>query len=114
MIAGTYVQTDRIRTAFDGIERPRTAGRRRRDAPKSFTSDFGQPERSTSASSTQVAETAGVAHAEGQLQDIGSLVVDGEAVGSTMAPTLVLSSIDERFSGLHVTDGRLPPPRAKS
>ena len=109
MIAGTYVQTDRIRNAFEGITETAMAGV---DAvvtrPESFSSDFSQPELLDERVVAQVAETAGVAHAEGQLQDLGSLVVDGEAVGSSMAPTLVLSSIDERFSGLRVTDGRLP------
>ena len=35
-------------------------------------------------------------------------MVDGEAVGSSMAPALVISSLDEPFSRLRVVEGRLP------
>ena len=114
MVAGTYVQTDRITNAFENITSTARAGT---DAvvtrPEPFTSDFAADNGLSETVLPQVRAVDGVAKAEGQLSDVGSLVVDGETTGSGMAPAMVISTAGEPFSPLEFTDGRLPQRRGE-
>src|SRR5688500_6621237 len=109
MIAGTYVQTDRIRDGFENIT---TTANQEVDAvvtaEQSFTSDFAGEENINEAWLEKVRELPGVAKAEGQIWEFGALVVDGEAVGGGFAPTLVNSYRHEPFSPLAFVDGGAP------
>ena len=109
MVAGTYVQTDRITNAFSEITSTARAGT---DAvvtrPEPFTSDFNPDNGLDERFLAQVRAVPGVAKAEGQVADSGMLVVDGETTGSAFAPSIVMSTAGEPFTPLEFTDGRLP------
>src|SRR5688500_10847789 len=95
MIAGTYVQTDQIKQAFNDIEQTANAGN---DvvvtAKRAFQSDMSMvPEPFDAAALDSVRAVPGVARAEGQLYESGALVEDGERVGSQYAPGIVVSSV---------------------
>jgi putative ABC transport system permease protein len=109
MIAGTYVQTDRISTAFEDIEQTARAGT---DvvvqAQQTFTSDLAASQTFDAGVLDRVRAVAGVAQAEPHLAETGSLVVDGEAIAPGFAPTLVESWLGEPFTPLQFTDGRGP------
>ena len=85
MIAGTFVITDQIRNAFSDIFGTSFAGTdvylSRRPA---FGNGNGQAQVGPLPASliTQVRQIPGVAKAEGQIQGIGSLVVNGKFVAS--------------------------------
>jgi putative ABC transport system permease protein len=111
MIAGTYVQTDRIAVAFDDIEQTARQGTDVVVSPReAFTSELGTAQTFDAGLLERVRAVPGVARAEGELQESGSLVVDGEAVASQFAPTLVVSWLGEPFTALRFTDGG-PPAR---
>ena len=109
MVAGTYVQTDRISSAMEDITQTARAGT---DAvvtrPEPFTSDFAPDNGLPEAVLAEVRAVPGVANAQGHVADVGSLVVNGETAGSGYAPTMVMSAAGEPFSPLEFTDGRLP------
>jgi putative ABC transport system permease protein len=109
MVAGTYVQTDQIRSAYgDVIATSRAGVDVEVTAPEAFRSDISQdallPERLVG----RVAAVDGVARAQGALSQRGSLVVGGKAVQPTFAPSLVLSRQDPPFDALQVVTGRQP------
>jgi putative ABC transport system permease protein len=111
MIAGTYVQTDRI---HDGFENITTGASQGVDAVvtsnEAFTSDFAGDRKINQAWVERIGAVPGVEKAEGQLWEYGALVVDGEAVGGGFAPTLVNSYRGEPFSPLEFVEGG-PPAR---
>ncbi len=111
MIAGTYVQTDRIRGAFSEITQTSNRGTDVVVAPrKAFTSNVGQAtEGLDERMLSRVRAVPGVRLVEGQLTDTGSLVIGGEAVSSGFAPSIVSSSSREPFDAFHYVKGG--PPR---
>jgi putative ABC transport system permease protein len=109
MIAGTYVQTDRISTAFEDIEQTAREGTDVVVVPEeAFSSDLMAVQTFEGDLADRVRAVPGVARAEGQLMQSGSLVVDGEAIAPDFAPTLVVSWLGAPFSPLRFTDGRGP------
>jgi putative ABC transport system permease protein len=68
MIAGTYVQTDQIRAAFDDILQTANAGVDANITPRTeFRSDFGAAQTMDEALVARASRIPGVARAEGQL-----------------------------------------------
>jgi putative ABC transport system permease protein len=111
MIAGTYVQTDQIKQAFNDIEETANAGN---DvvvtAKRAFRSDMSMtPEPFDASALDTIRSLPGVAKAEGQLYESGALVEEGERVGSQWAPGIVVSSVGEPFDPLRYRQGG--PPR---
>ena len=113
MIAGTYVQTDRIRSAFTDITQTSNRGTDVVVAPrKAFTSNVGQATQGLDERMlSRVRAVPGVRLAEGQLTDTGSLVIGGEAVSSGFAPSIVSSASREPFDAFRYVKGG-PPRRA--
>src|SRR3954468_5481797 len=112
MIAGTYVQTDQIKQAFNNIEQTANAGN---DvvitAKKAFKSDMNMaPEPFDAATLDAVGRVAGVAKAEGQLFESGALVKHGKRVGSQFSPGMVVSSVGKPFDPARYRQGRPPGP----
>jgi putative ABC transport system permease protein len=108
MIAGTYVQTDQIRAAFNDIMQTANAGVDATIAPRTeFTSQFGAPQTMDEATVVRVARVRGVRRAEGQLFANGALVVRGDAVEPQFAPAFVVSNAPEPFNPLRLVSGRL-------
>jgi putative ABC transport system permease protein len=109
MIAGTYVQTDQIRTAFTDIEQTANAGVDAAIAPKTaFTSSFSREELLPEQLVSRAAAVPGAARAEGQLMQQGALVVGGRAIEPQFAPMMVVSQQHGRFSPLRLASGRYP------
>ena len=109
MIAGTYVQTDQIRTAFTDIEQAINAGVDVDITPKkAFTADFSPDALLSEELVAQTAAVAGVARVEGQLVEQGSLVVDGRLVEPQMAPSILMSQLHEPFDPMQIVSGRRP------
>jgi putative ABC transport system permease protein len=110
MISGTYVQTDQIRSAFNDIEQTANRGNALVvTARQAFQSDISYalstfPESVVS----RVAAVGGVARAEGQLSESGSIVIGGRRVGSKYAPGIVISDIGAPFNPLRYRSGRRP------
>ncbi len=110
MVAGTYVQTDQIRHAFNDIEQTANQGNAlvvtQRQA---FQSDISYALPSFPQSvADQLAVVDGVARAAGQLQESGSLVIGGRRVGSNYAPGIVMSDAGPPFDPLRYRGGRRP------
>ncbi len=111
MICGTYVLTDQVTGAFDQIFEKANKGvdvvLSRKEA---FHSDQGTPVAPIPESLvTTVQGVDGVAAAEGVIQDLGSLVVDGEFVSAQGgAPNLVFSTPSARFQSNQLVDGAFP------
>jgi putative ABC transport system permease protein len=111
MIAGTFVLTDQVTGAFDEIFEKANKGvdvvLSRKEA---FHSDQGTPVGPIPESLvTTVQGVDGVAAAEGVIQDLGSLVVDGKFVSSQGgAPNLVFSTPSARFQSNELVDGDFP------
>ncbi|MBI5106401.1 MAG: ABC transporter permease, partial [Solirubrobacterales bacterium] len=109
MIAGTYVQTDQIKTAFEDIEQTAYSGTDAVIVPRTeFTSSFGAVEPISQSVVRRVQGVPGVAKAEGSLFDSGQIVKDGKAVEATFAPAIAMSVSGEPFNPFDVVQGRLP------
>jgi putative ABC transport system permease protein len=115
MIAGTYVQTDQIRTAMDDIARTANAGVDASIAPRTaFRGSIGVTDDVIDARLVaRAARVGGVARAEGQLVQSGSLVVRGRAVEPKFAPAMVASALGSPFNPLKIVSGRLPSARGE-
>src|SRR5215218_5374803 len=113
MIAGTSVQTDRIRTAFEQLTQTANEGTDVVVTPReAFSSDLGPATKSLDQRLlASVRSVPGVHVAEGQLIESGSLVIGGEAVSSGFAPAIVSSASREPFDAFRYLEGR-PPRRA--
>ena len=110
MIAGTFVMTDQIRRAFDDIETTANQGNSLVvTARQAFESDisYALPPLPQSVVA-RVGAVDGVARAQGQLQESGSLVLAGRRVGSRYAPGIVISGLGAPFSPLRYRSGRPP------
>jgi putative ABC transport system permease protein len=109
MIAGTYVQTDQIRAAFDDILQTANAGVDANIAPRTaFTSDFASTQTIDARVVRRAARVPGVDRAAGEVFQTGSLVVDGKTVAPNFAPAMVIGMVGEPFNPLKLVSGRLP------
>jgi putative ABC transport system permease protein len=109
MIAGTYVQTDQIRTAFEDIEQTANQGIDAIVKPKTeFGASFAASRPVPESLVDRVAAVPGVDRAAGQLWESGALVVDGERVASQFAPSAVLSALGAPFDPTTTIAGRRP------
>jgi putative ABC transport system permease protein len=109
MIAGTYVLTDQIRTAFDDIEQTANQGVDAVVKPRvEFGAGFGGTRPLPEALVERVAAVPGVDRAAGQLWESGALVVNGERVASQYAPSAVMSTVGEPFDPTEPIAGRHP------
>ena len=111
MIAGTYVQTDRIRGAFENLTQTVNRGTDVVVMPReSFSSDLAPATKGIDEGLlARVRSVRGVRLAEGQLTDSGALVIGGEAVSTGFAPSVVSSWSREPFDAFRYVKGG--PPR---
>ena len=109
MIAGTYVQTDQIATAFEEIEETANAGV---DAVitqrEAFSGDFALPEPVNYETFRAVHRVEGIDRIAGELWEGGALVVNGKTAQSDFAPSAVISNVPEPFNPFRPAEGRLP------
>ena len=109
MIAGTYVQTDQIRTAFEDIEQTANQGSDVVIRPKAeFGNTFSGGRPLPESLVERVADVPGVARVAGQLWEGGALVVNGERIASDFAPSAVMSTLGEPFEPTTPIAGRHP------
>jgi len=109
MIAGTYVQTDQIRAAFDDILQTANAGVDANVAPRTeFTSQFVSMQTIDERTVVRAARVPGVDRAAGEVFAMGSLVVGGRTVQPQYAPAMVIGMVGEPFNPLKLVSGRLP------
>jgi putative ABC transport system permease protein len=111
MISGTYVLTDQITGAFDEIFEKANEGvdvvLSRREAFRSQEGASVGPIPDSLVATVRGVD--GVAAAEGVVQDLASVVVDGEFVSSVGgAPNLVFSTPSERFQTNQLVAGAFP------
>jgi putative ABC transport system permease protein len=111
MIAGTYVQTDRIRSAFESITQTANRGTDVVVSPReAFSGDLGQSTKPIEEGLVaRVRTIPGVRRAEGQLTETGSLVIGGEAISTGFAPSIVSSASEQPFDAFRYLEGQ--PPR---
>jgi putative ABC transport system permease protein len=110
MVAGTFILTDQINSAFDDIFE---TGNSKIDVVVSRATEFDSFEDALpplpESTVEEVARVDGVEHAEGQVQASGQLVVDGEIVESEGgAPAIVVSNVDPSINPNVPLEGRLP------
>jgi putative ABC transport system permease protein len=109
MIAGTYVQTDQIRAAFDDIVQTANRGVDANIAPRTeFTSGFGSMQTIDARMVRRAARVPGVERAAGEVFQTGSLVVDGKAVQPRFAPAILVAMVGAPFNPLKLVSGRFP------
>ena len=110
MIAGTYVQTDQIETAFEDIEQTTYAGIDVSISPREAFAGSWAPDELLDEEELigAVRGFPGVERVEGQLWETGALVVDGETLQSDFAPSAVMSRVGEPFNPMDVVRGRMP------
>ena len=109
MIAGTYVQTDQIRTAFEDIEQTANQGIDTIVKPKTeFGASFATSRPLPESLVDRVAAVPGVERAAGQLWESGALVIDGERIASDFAPSAVISAVGDPFDPTKPIAGRQP------
>jgi putative ABC transport system permease protein len=111
MIAGTYVQTDRIRDAFESLTATVNRGTDVVVTPhQAFTSNLAPATKGIDESLlVRVRAVHGVRRAEGQLSDSGNLVIGGEAISTGFAPAVVSSWSPKPFDAFRYVGGG--PPR---
>jgi putative ABC transport system permease protein len=113
MISGTYVLTDQINGGFKNIYDSAMGEIDVIVTPKPAFGDAlgGQNETLSAAMLTAVRKVDGVQQAQGGVQALGTAIVNGKAISTSGAPTLVLSDMGEKFNnvswtgGTHPTDG---------
>ena len=109
MIAGTYVLTDQISSAFEDIEQTANQGVDAVVKPKvEFGAAFGGTRPLSGSLVDRVAAVPGVERAAGQLWESGALVVNGERIASQYAPSAVISTVGEPFDPTEPIAGRQP------
>jgi putative ABC transport system permease protein len=114
MIAGTYVQTDQIRTAMNDITRTANSGVDAQMAPrKAFTSTFGANDLIDQRTVVRASRVPGAADVQGELFQTGSLVIGGKAVEPKFAPAIVVSAMRAPFDPLRHVAGREPGQRGE-
>jgi putative ABC transport system permease protein len=114
MIAGTYVQTDQIRTAMNDITRTANSGVDAEMSPRTaFTSTFGANDLIDQRIVVRASQVPGTGDVQGELFQTGSLVVDGRAVEPKFAPAIVVSAMRAPFDPLRNVTGRMPGQRGE-
>jgi len=112
MITGTYALTDQIDKGFADIFTTAFKGTAVIVEP---TSEFGEmesaPRSFDAALLDEVRDVPGVRKAQGSYETMGAAIVDGEAVKTGGAPTLLTSVTDTPFSQATVVAGRGPEAR---
>jgi putative ABC transport system permease protein len=109
MVAGTYVQTDQIRAAFDQILQTANQGVDANIAPRTeFSSQFLSIPAIDERMVQRVARVRGVDRAAGEIYQPGSLVVRGRAVEPQFAPAMVLAMVGPPFNPMKIVSGRFP------
>jgi putative ABC transport system permease protein len=109
MIAGTYVQTDQIRAAFDQILQTANQGVDANIAPRTaFTSNFLTIPAIDERIVVRVRRVPGVERAAGEIYQPGSLVVRGKAIQPQFAPAMVLGMVGPPFNPMRIVTGRFP------
>ena len=113
LIAGTYVFTDTINSAFDTIftvvqRGPTRRSRRTRRSTRPTTA--APRRRSPDRCSDKVRRQPGVANAEGSVFDAGTILgKDGKRIGAGGAPNFIASVADvPRFQAFTLKQGRRP------
>jgi putative ABC transport system permease protein len=110
MVAGSYIETDQIRAAFDGISEQSVEGIDVVVSPdEEFTASFSYqaptlPERTVQ----RIRRLDGVGGAEGQLGAFGNLIVDGEPMDTMGAPGFVMADSRDAFDATTTVGGRDP------
>lgn len=110
MVAGTFILTDQINSAFDDIFE---TGNSKIDAVVSRETEFDSFEDPAppmpESVVDRVAGVDGVALAEGQVSTQGQLVVGDEVIGSQGgAPAIVVSNVSPEINPSVALEGRLP------
>lgn len=114
MIAGAFVETDAINRAFGNIENTAYRGVAAAVTPRTaFHSQFAEPNPFSSNIVARIAALPGVARSEGQLSEIGQLVVRGKHVNNTGAPSLVISMVGSRSTRSKRSRGGCPMGRGR-
>jgi putative ABC transport system permease protein len=110
MIAGTYIETDQIRNAFDDITSQSVEKLDVIVTPEEeFTATFGsEPPTLDAPILGQVRRVDGVAATEGELTAFGHMVVDGEVVDTFGAPGLVVADATPQFDPSETVAGHDP------
>jgi putative ABC transport system permease protein len=113
LIAGTYVFTDSINSAFDTIFTVSNKGTDAAITPHKTidTSNNGGTQPTVPAGVLdQVRRAPGVASAEGSIFDVGTVLgKDGKRIGSGGAPNFIASIADQpRFEAFTIKEGRRP------
>ena len=110
MVAGTYIETDEIRNAFEDITEQSLEQVDVVVTPREeFTAQmaFEMPTLNQDLVD-RVARVPGVDAAQGEITTIGNLVVDGEVIETMGAPAMVTAAGDERFDPTTTVSGRRP------
>ncbi len=116
MVSGTYIETDQIRNAFEGITRQSNEGIDAVVTPtEAFSGQFSSELPTLDGRIVErIERVPGVDAAEGQLSALGKLVVDGEPIDTLGAPGLVIADAGERFDPTEIVAGRAPGARAEA
>ena len=113
MIAGTYVQTDQITSAFEDIQQTANAGVDVVVTPReAFTGDWSQPEPLRYDTFRAIHRVEGIDRMAGELWETGALVVGGKTIQSDFAPSGVVSDVPEPFNPFRPVRGT-PSRRAR-
>ncbi len=109
MIAGTYVQTDQIKSAFEAITQTANQGVDAVISPReSFGGVAAQQDPIDEELVGRVRAVGGVSLAQGELMEAGALVVGGKSTASDYAPSMIMSDVGAPFDPMHVVRGRMP------
>ena len=111
MISGTYVLTDQISNAFDDISSTAYEGTAVVVTPKSALGGFDDESAALTMPQSLLAQARavdGVASAVAGAEATGAVLVDGELVKSSGAPTLILTAEDVAASNVGWKDGAAP------
>ena len=111
MISGTYVLTDQISNAFDGIFSTAYEGTAVVVTPKNAVGGFDDESTVLTMPDSLLAQARavdGVAAAAGGAEAMGAVVVDGELVKTSGSPTLIMSTEDAAWSNVGWTAGAAP------
>src|SRR5581483_9312339 len=115
MVAGTFVLTDQIRNAFDAIQSQAVEGLDVVVGPKeAFQAGFTEPATLRESLVSRVERVPGVAAAHGFVTTSGQVIVDGKALDTGGAPSLVVGYAPEPFNPTRLLEGREPLRRGEA
>jgi putative ABC transport system permease protein len=110
MVAGTYIETDEIRDAFDDITARSVEGIDVVVTPREeFTAQVAfEPPPIRESLVARIERVPGVATAQEEVTALGHLVIDGEVVETMGAPAFVSGTSPEEFDPTELVSGRRP------